>query len=317
MKREEKIGYISGILSTAIMGFSFYFSKLALNELNNKVFDLLSYRFLVSALGILFLWKFKFIKLKFRDKNIKLLLIMCFVQPVAYFIAEATGLSMVASSEAGLIMALLPVVIVAMGMVFLGERVSLKQTTFIIISIGGALFINIMGYTPGHSSNIGRIILLLAVIIGATYSILMRKLSEEFTPMERTTAMMLVGAFMFSLIAAIENIYNGTFNEYIIGFFNIKLLIPLLFLGLGSSLIAMYLMNTAYTYLEVTKMSIVTNIITVVSIFAGVILLKERFYWYHILGTVLILAGCIGSSLDKKDEIGYIEDEEQNNLKEV
>ena len=300
--REKKIGYITGILSTVIMGFSFYFSKTALNELNNKVFDLLSYRFLMSMIGIGFLWKFKFIKLEYKGKNIKLLLLMCFIQPVAYFIAEAIGLSMITSSEAGLIMALLPVFTIIMGVIFLGEKVSLRQFGFIVIAIGGAIFINIMGYVPQDSSNLGRLILLMAVVIGGVYGVLMRKLSGEFSPMERTSAMMLMGAVIFFLIAASENIYNGTFDTYIRGMFNIKLLIPIIFLGLGSSLIAMYFMNVAYTYLEVKKMAVISNGISIVSIIAGVILLNEAFYWYHILGTIFVLIGGIGISLDDKVE---------------
>lgn len=302
MKKEEKIGYATGLISTIIMGFSFYFSKISLNELNNKIFDLLSYRFIMSVIGIAFLWKFKFIKLKYKGKNIKMLIFMCIVQPVAYFIAEAVGLSMISSSEAGLIMALLPVFTIIMGIAFLGERISPKQLIYIVISIGGAIFINVMGYIPQNSSNLGRIILLVAVIIGGGYSVLMRKLSEEFTPMERTSAMMIMGAVVFTTMATFENIYNGTFSIYISGLFNAKLFIPILFLGLGSSLLAMYFMNIAYTYLEVKKMAIVTNAITIVSIFAGVVLLKENFFWYHIIGTIFVLIGGIGISLDTKEE---------------
>lgn len=296
MEREEKKGFIAGIISIIIMGFSFYFSKIALNELNNRVLDLLSYRFIFSSMGIILLWKLNIIKLDYKNKDIKKLILMCFIQPVAYFIFEVLGLSMISSSEAGLIMALMPIFNIVMGIVFLKERISIKQTLFIILSIGGAIFINVMAFEPGSSSTLGRVILLIAVVIGSTFSVLSRKLSNEFTSIERTAAMMLSGGVVFTIMASLENLYRGRYIEYIQGIFNIKLLIPLMFLGLCSSLIAMFLLNIAYSHLEVKKVSIIINGMIIVFLFAGVVLLKDNFYWYHLIGSLTILIGGIGAS---------------------
>ena len=73
MSKKEKIGYLSGITAIIIMGFSFYFSKIALNELNNQVFSLLSYRFTVSILGVILLERLG-LKLDYMGKNIKKLI---------------------------------------------------------------------------------------------------------------------------------------------------------------------------------------------------------------------------------------------------
>lgn len=314
MSKKEKIGYLAGITAIVIMGFSFYFSKIALNELNNQVFSLLSYRFTVSILGVFLLERLRLIKLDYKGKNIKKLIGLCLVQPVAYFIFETIGLSMVSSSEAGLMMALLPVITIIMGMIILGERISLIQGIFIAISIGGALFINLMGYEPGDSSNLGRIIFLMAVILGAWHGVLLREASEEFSSMERAAAMMATGAIAFISIALVQNLIRGTVKDYLLGIFNIKLLFPLLFLGLASAVLAMFLLNTAYTYLEVKKVSVISNSMIIVTIFAGVVLLKESFYWYHIVGSLLIIVGAIGVSIfdDAKDVSQGDEQREHN-----
>ncbi|NLN14372.1 MAG: DMT family transporter, partial [Tissierellia bacterium] len=81
-----------------------------------------------------------------------------------------------------------------------------------------------------------------------------------------------------------------------------------------SAVLAMFLLNTAYTYLEVKKVSVISNSMIIVTIFAGVVLLKESFYWYHIVGSLLIIVGAIGVSIfdDAKDVSQGDEQREHN-----
>lgn len=49
-----------------------------------------------------------------------------------------------------------------------------------------------------------------------------------------------------------------------------------------------------------SKMSAFANLSTVVSIASGAIFLQETVIWYHLLGSVLIIAGVIGSNVSRK-----------------
>lgn len=51
--------------------------------------------------------------------------------------------------------------------------------------------------------------------------------------------------------------------------------------------------------IEASKMSVFSNLGTVISIIAGVIFLKEEIYYYHILGSILIIIGVIGANKSK------------------
>lgn len=61
--------------------------------------------------------------------------------------------------------------------------------------------------------------------------------------------------------------------------------------------------NYALSKIEAAKMSVFGNLRTVVAIFAGVFFLKEKIYYYHIIGSIMIILGVIGTNyFDSKDE---------------
>ncbi len=46
-------------------------------------------------------------------------------------------------------------------------------------------------------------------------------------------------------------------------------------------------------------MSVFNNLSTLVTVVAGVLLLNETLYYYHIIGIMSILIGILGTNLDK------------------
>jgi drug/metabolite transporter (DMT)-like permease len=48
--------------------------------------------------------------------------------------------------------------------------------------------------------------------------------------------------------------------------------------------------------LEAAQVAVFGNLVTVISIFAGIIILNEQFKWFHVVGSVLILAGVWGTN---------------------
>ena len=296
MSVTEKKAYLATIIAIVLFGFSFMFLKIALTENGGRIFDVLSYRFILSSIIILLLKFCKIIRLDFKGKSLRMLFMMCLLQPVLYFILEVIGVSKVASSEAGMMLSVMPVFTIVMGSIFLKERITRRQVFFILVSISGIILINVMSYQPGNSSNLGRFVLLLSIATGSMYSILSRKLSLEFTPIERTFAMQLIGGGAFFMISLSTNLWNRTVASYFSNLANPRLLFPILYLGIGCSLVAFFLLNYAVTHLEVSKTSILTNLAPIVSILAGVLILNERFLWYHFVGSVIILLGVIGAT---------------------
>ena len=92
-----------------IFGLSFMFTKQALETLPTTL--LLSYRFALAAILLTLLWLFGVIKISYKNKPLKELLLLSLFQPIAYFIFETTGVKLTSSSEAGIMIALIPVVV--------------------------------------------------------------------------------------------------------------------------------------------------------------------------------------------------------------
>ena len=63
----------------------------------------------------------------------------------------------------------------------------------------------------------------------------------------------------------------------------------MLYLGLLSSVLAYGLLNFANSHLSVSATSLFSNVTTVVSVLAGVVLLKEPFSIWQMLGVAVIL----------------------------
>lgn len=45
-----------------------------------------------------------------------------------------------------------------------------------------------------------------------------------------------------------------------------------------------------------SKSTVFANLSTIISIVAGVVFLGEEFYYYHVIGSIMILAGIIGTN---------------------
>lgn len=297
--KHKMIPYLTALISSIIFGLSFLFTKKALSVASPIA--LVSFRFLTAFIIMTLLIVVKVIKVNYKNKPMGWLLLLAFFEPVIYFIFETYGLQYTPSSIGGLMIALIPIAVTILGTYFLNERPSLKQMIFIITSVAGVALIGVMGSSGDSGGSLWGILLLFgAVLSAAFFSIISRKISKDFTPVEITYFMMLSGAVCFNVIS----IFNHMINKEMVFFFepikNKTFIVSVLYLGILSSIVAYFLINFALSKIEASKTSVFSNISTIVSIAAGVIFLKESFHSYHLVGSVLILLGVWGTNYFSK-----------------
>ena len=293
MEKRSYLPEIAATLMATIFGMSFMFSKLALA--NHTPIELIAHRFLLAFLIMSILVLFKVIKIDLKGKNMKNLFLLSFAQPILYFIFESYGIKYSASSQAGIMIALIPVCVAILGTIFLGEKNTKQEIFFILLSVAGVVYIAYGKQVDESSSPIGIILLLGAVISSSVYSIISRKISGEFTSSERTYSMMLYGALVFNAINLATHINNGNLDQYFTPWSDPAFVTALLYLGIVSSIIAFLLSNYSLTYLEASKASVFANLATVVSIIMGTVFLKESFSINQIIGSLMILVGVFGT----------------------
>jgi len=293
-KKEELLPILAGLLVAVIFGFSFTFTKGALELLDP--FHLLGLRFLFASSLLWILRLFNVIKINFSGRRMKPLFFLTLFQPILYFICEVTGVDMTSASESGMMISLIPVVAAILGVIFLNEKPSKKQWFFIFLSVAGVIFITIMRESEVEGNYVGMLVLLGAVFSAGAFNILSRKSSLYFNAIEITFFMMMVGLVVFNGIAITDHIVRGEITHYFTPLLNLNALVAVTYLGILSSVVAFFMLNFMLSKIEATKSAVFGNLVTVVSIIAGILVLGEPFYWFHIVGAILILLGVWGTN---------------------
>jgi len=166
---------------------------------------LIAYRFLLAFIVFELLRLTKVVKIRFHKELLVPILLVAFFQPILYFIFETYGLAKTPSSEAGMMIALIPIFVAISSALLLNEKPTNGQIMFIILSFLGVLLIQVLnGNETGESSFIGFALLLLAVVSAALFNIASRNASKKVKPYELTYFMMLSGALVFNVIYVIR-----------------------------------------------------------------------------------------------------------------
>ena len=156
---------------------------------------------------------------------------MAIAQPLLYFIFELYGLNLVSSALSGIIISLVPVGVLLISGVFLGEKPSKMQVLCTIVSIGGVSALSVLSDDGNKSYLLGIVLLLLAVVTASLFNILSRKESANFSPFERTYAMFLIATIGFNVIAL--SVFKGRyFTEVITAFKSFDFVVAIIYLAI-------------------------------------------------------------------------------------
>ncbi|WP_238905755.1 DMT family transporter [Clostridium sp. YIM B02506] len=299
MKIDKKIiPYFTALITNIIFGLSFLFTKKAL-MVSNPI-TLVAFRFLLAFIIMSLLIAFKVIKVNYKNKPMKWLIVLAIIEPIIYFIFETYGLQRTSSSLGGLMIALIPIVVTILAIYFLNEKPSRKQVLSIILSVSGVVLIILMdGSKNSGNSILGVLFLSVAVFSAAFFNIIARKISKHFTAIEVTYFMMFLGAIFFNIVSVSNHILNGSLTNYFEPLKSSSFVLSILYLGILSSIVAYFLANFTLSKMEASKSAVFANISTIVSILAGVIFLKENFHLYHTIGSAMILIGVWGTNYYK------------------
>lgn len=289
--KKQTLGMLAALCANLIFGFSFLFSKLALSVAHPLL--ILAVRFTVAFLTLNILVAFRAVKISFKGKKIGRLLLMSVAQPLLYFIFELYGLSLTSSALSGIIISLVPVGVLLFSGVFLGEKPTKLQVACTAVSIVGVSAVSLLSNDGSKNHIIGVILVLLAAITASVFNLLSRSESANFSPFERTYFMFLVGCVGFNAIAL--SVLRGEYFPLLASAFcSTDFIIAIIYLAVVSSVLAFLLYNYSTTVISAVRAASFSNIITVVSLLAGMIILKEDFSILQAIICVPIILGVWG-----------------------
>lgn len=282
---------LAALLANVIFGFSFIFSKMALDVAHPLL--ILAVRFTVAFLALNLLMLLKLVKLNFKGKKVGRLIVMSVAQPLFYFIFELYGLKFTSSALSGIIIALVPVGVAIFSGLLLGEKPTFWQIVCSVVSLIGVTAVSVISNNGSKSHILGIILLIGAVISACVFNLLSRNCSKTFSAFERTYFMFLVGSIGFNVIAAVT-LNENYIQEIASAFGEREFIIAIIYLAIISSVAAFMLYNYSTSKITAICSSSFSNIITVISVLAGVLILREDFSLLQLILCLPIIAGVWG-----------------------
>lgn len=283
--------HLGSLMFAMIFGLTFMFSKVVLAEITPMA--LIAYRFLWAIIGMETLRRLRIISIRFDRRFIKPIFYVVLFQPILYFLFEIYGLNLIASAEAGMMIALIPVFVAIFSALILNERPTRAQIGFIGLSVSGILLIQLSDLQGGSLLGFG--LMLLAVMSASAFNIASRSASKQLNPAEITYFMMLSGALTFNLFYLIQLTIENRLADYVLNLTLPAVVFPLLYLGWVASIGGFFLVNFALKHLPAHVSSIYANLATVVSLIAGAVVLGEVLVLNQYMGSVMILIGVYGT----------------------
>ena len=289
MKSNNQLAILAALAGNSISGFNFIFIKTALHIV--EPFTMLAVRFSVALLVMSVIALTGLTRIRFKGKKLGGLLCLGMI-PVVYSFFESYGLKYVATSVAGVLFALIPVVVTVLGVLFLKEKPALVQIISILVSVSGVAVISILGQSAGQTSVLGMILIFGGVMCASAYTLLSRKLASVFTPFERTYVTGGLAAAVYTACAIISS-GRDFFHQVAAAATNISFVFSILYLAVIFSVGATILTNYAIGKMSVSRSSSFTNLNTVVTVAVGVMILHEPFSWWQAAAALLVVSRCV------------------------
>ena len=172
----------AAIVSHAFWGLSFMASRVGLDSA--PVILLLSHRFLLAFLLMSLLRLTALGDCRLRGKPLLPLLLLGLFEPVVYFFGEQYGILHSSTIFSGVMIALIPIASTLAAIPILGEKPTLRQGLYSLLSVGGVIGIGLLTKSGGHLDWIGVAGLLVAVFSAVAYTLLNRGISARYSPFQ-------------------------------------------------------------------------------------------------------------------------------------
>lgn len=270
------------VLAMALWGSSFIALKLAFAEL--PPLWVIFARMALGSLVFLLAWRWRG-QLEYRAGDWKYLLGLAACEPCLYFIFEALALQNTSASQAGMITALLPLLVAVGAFMFLRERITRTTLAGFLLAVAGAVWLSVGGEADVHAPAplLGNFYELLAMLCAMGYTLTLKFLSARYSAFLLTAMQAFVGAVFFLPVAAWSAPLPTSISALGLG--------AVLYLGVVITVGAYGLYNFAVSRLPASQASGFVNLIPVFTLVFAALLLGERLAGQQIFGAALVFVG--------------------------
>ena len=257
----------------------------------------LAFRFTICFLVMTLLLALGFQKVKFKGKPVYLLVLCGILNPLASQMLETTATTYAPSSQIGVFYSLIPALVVLLSVPINRELPTRRQIFFMVVIISGILSINLVAGQMKGGTKLGLILILVEMFTVSLHRIVVRRSSVYFTAFETIYLTAGMGALCFSIVTVASHAARGRLHLFFDGLWTPNFVIPILYMGIMSSVIAFLCLTYAAGRLPIAVSSSTSMINSVITVLVGVFILGEVFRPIDVIGTTVTFLGIIGMSL--------------------
>jgi drug/metabolite transporter (DMT)-like permease len=236
---------------------------------------------------VLFIWFRPLVR--YTKGDYKYLLFMALCEPCLYFLFEARALANTTASQAGMVTALLPVLVALAAAWLLKERVAFNTWMGSFMAVAGVCWLTLASVPTGDAPDPvkGNFLEFLAMVCATGYTITLKRLANRYSAFFLTAVQAFGGSVFFFPFLLLPSTRLPQHLE-------VEASLAVLYLGVAITLGAYGLYNFGLKHIPVNKASAYVNLIPVFSVIMGWMLLGESFSMQQCLAAGLVMAGvCI------------------------
>ncbi len=288
MNKKQK-AYIILLFTTAFWGGNFVFGKVVVATIPPFIMSFTRWTIALSLL-IPLLYKIGWPEYKQIRGYLKYIFIMAITGVFGFNTLVYFSVKYTTSVNAALVNSLSPVAIVILSSIFLTEKLSFKQFIGIFISFTGVLVVisqgNFQTFQELHF-NIGDLLMMIAVLLWAIYSIFMKKLTVHLKSITITTISAIFGWLLLAPFALWEIFHTSSIK------FSGTSVAGLIYIGVFASVLAFLGWNEGVIHLGPGKSSVFLNLIPVFAAIFSFIFLQEKLLMHQIIGGIVVISGVL------------------------
>ncbi len=286
----KALGHFLAIITMTIWSSTFVVSKSLLVSMTPL--QLLFLRYVIAIIFLTAIYpKFK------KPESIKEEVLFFLIGGclAVYFILENSALELTFATNVSLIDSTIPLITGLLTAIFYKKRIfNFKSSAGFTIAYLGVFIIITNGNSISGLNPLGDILVLIAAVIFAFYTILMQRITSPYHLIQMTRKV-----FIYALII-ICIIFLVTGESLKFGAFNTRMVIGLGFLGIIASGCAFLMWNKAIKIIGSVKTNLYIYLGPITTTIFATLTLGEKVTVFTIIGTAMILSGLFLSEKGQK-----------------
>ncbi len=281
---------LAAIFAMMFWALSFVWVKVAYETLNPMT--VVTSRALGAGLFLLIIgWIFKRLQ-PVKRGDVKYFLMLAFFEPFLYFMGESFGMQRVSSTLGAVIVSTIPLFAPIAGFIFSKERIKFSLVLGIVVSLLGVFFI-VYDFDGGFNASISGVLLMFVAVFAAiAYSVVLRKLTHQYTGYTIVAYQNIIG-FVFFLPFFFWLDWKGL-NVQNISMDSVKAVIQL---TIFASVVAFLLFTYTIKHIGVTRANAFVNLIPAITYIFAILILDEALVFKKVLGIVIVIGGLFVSQV--------------------